>query len=252
MRVWVEQSPSGGWFVRVEDADAPAARCDTEEEARAMALAIARGLLQEAAGAPVPADGELVRLRDGADVLVREVRPEDKPLFEAGILRLGTPARQARFLWAHPPSLSSDELRFFTEVDHDEHEAIGAIDPRTGEGVGVARYIRQAPGSPVAEAAVTIVDDWQGRGLGTVLAERLAERAEAAGVTHLVATLFATNRAMAHVFAHLGELRESAIEAGCVEIDITLPVAELPERVKAVAGAHEAARRASEAADRPL
>lgn len=239
----MEQSPSGAWFVRAEGAEAPVARFDSEDEAHAKALAITRGLAREAASPP---EGETVPLRDGSVVLVRQVRPEDKPLFEAGIRRLGPQGRRQRFLWAHPPSLSEAELRLFTELDHRDHEAIGAIDVATGEGVGVARYIRESGGSPNAEAAVTIVDDWQGRGLGTVLAERLAARAEAAGITHLVATLYATNRAMAHVFAHLGELRESSIEAGCVELDITLEVGELRQRVKDVAEAHEAARQATQ------
>ena len=250
MKVTVEQHPAGGWVVRADGVDAPVARFDTEEEARERALAMSRGLAREAAVEADAALGhaptaEVVPLRDGSEVLVREVLPEDKELFLAGIRRVGEEARYARFLWAHPPTLRPEELRYFTEVDHDDHEAIGAMDLTTGEGIGVARYIRDAPGSPSAEAAVTIIDDWQGRGLGTVLAQRLAERAEARGITQFVATLWATNRAMVHVFGHLGEMRESAVDAGVVELDITLPTHELPQRVKQVAEAHEAIRQAT-------
>ena len=71
--------------------------------------------------------------RDGSEVLVRAVRPEDKPLFVAGwsapLRRVGLP----RFLAARP-TLSVDELAFFTEIDHVDHEAIGALDPATRQG----------------------------------------------------------------------------------------------------------------------
>jgi GNAT superfamily N-acetyltransferase len=67
-------------------------------------------------------------------------------------------------------------------VDHHDHEAIIALDPLTGEGVGVARYVRAGADPEVAEVAVTVVDDWQGRGLGRALLERLAARARREGV----------------------------------------------------------------------
>jgi GNAT superfamily N-acetyltransferase len=246
VRIWVEQSPSGAWFVRAQDADAPLARCDTEDEARAKAFALSRAVAADAAreaGSAEPAaaaGGEPVTLRDGSRVLVRQVRPQDKPLFERGIARLGHRSRYQRFLSIHPPSLSPEELVFFTEVDHADHEAIGAIDEATGEGVAVARYMRLPAAPEVAEAAITVLDEWQGRGLGTVLGDRLAALAELRGITRFTATLFATNRAMAHVFAHLGTVREAPPEAGVVEVDVDLPVRGLAETMRAVAASREA------------
>jgi hypothetical protein len=86
-------------------------------------------------------EGELVGLRDGSSVLVRPVGPDDKPLFVAGFARLGEESRYRRFL-AAKKRLSDDDLAFFTEVDHHGHEALGAVDPTTGEGLAVARYLR--------------------------------------------------------------------------------------------------------------
>ena len=60
-------------------------------------------------------------------------------------------ADPARFL-SPKRSLSAAELRFLTEVDHHDHEAIGALSPADGRGVGIARYIR-APGDPTADPA---------------------------------------------------------------------------------------------------
>ena len=81
-------------------------------------------------------------LRDGSEVLVRAVRPEDKPLFVAGWSELSDESVYRRFLQPRD-ALSVDELAFFTEIDHVDHEAIGALDPATREGVGVARYVRE-------------------------------------------------------------------------------------------------------------
>src|SRR5919206_101211 len=89
--------------------------------------------------------------------------------------------------------------------EHDtEEEAIGALDPVAGEGIGIARFVREQPGGPVAEAAVAVADEWQGRGVGGVLLERLAERAREVGVAEFTASLLTSNRAMLALFARLG------------------------------------------------
>jgi RimJ/RimL family protein N-acetyltransferase len=73
------------------------------------------------------------------------------------------------------PALSPAELRYFTDVDHHDHEALGVLDHPGGRGVGIARYVRDADDRQAAEIAVTIVDDWQGRGLGTELVAPLCQ-----------------------------------------------------------------------------
>src|SRR3954471_9862410 len=111
------------------------------------------------------ADAEAVRttLRDGSEIEIRPVTAADRRLLLAGFARFGERSRQQRFFGVKV-RLTEAELAFFTEVDHRDHEALGAIDPATGTGVGIARFIRLEPGGPVAEAAVSVVDDWQGRG----------------------------------------------------------------------------------------
>ena len=76
--------------------------------------------------------------------------------------------------------LGDGDLRYLTEVDQHDHVALVAFDG--DDLVGVARFVRR-DGTDSAEAAVTIVDEWQGRGLGTALANLLAERAREEGVT---------------------------------------------------------------------
>jgi len=149
------------------------------------------------------AEGTPAVLRDGSEVLIRQVRGSDAPLLADGFARLSARSRQMRFL-SPKRSLSAAELRFLTEIDHHDHEAIGALSPADGRGVGIARYIRE-PGDPTAaEIAVTIVDDWQGRGLGTELLAQLSDRARQAGICRFTATVSADNVAMTGLLWKLG------------------------------------------------
>jgi GNAT superfamily N-acetyltransferase len=102
-------------------------------------------------------------------------------------------SRYRRFLSAMP-SLSESMVRYLTEIDHHDHEAMIALDEETGEGTGVARFVRDAKRPASAEVAVTVIDDWQGRGLGTLLLEVLSARAREEGITIFTAMMLATNR----------------------------------------------------------
>lgn len=165
---------------------------------------------------------EIVALRDGSRVRIRPVRSGDRPLFVAGFDRLSDESRYKRFL-APKARLTGKELDFFTRLDHDDHEALGAQDLATSEGLGVARYIRLPETPDVAEAAVVVIDAWQGRGLGTLLIDRLAATAAERGIEHFVATLLAHNRTMLHLFDGLGELAVRR-DGSTLEIDVRLAV----------------------------
>jgi GNAT superfamily N-acetyltransferase len=219
MRFFVEPSPAGGYFVKLAGSDAPVSRHDTEEEA------LARRDAYQVGAAKRPSTGENVRLRDGSMVLVRPVRPDDKPLFVAGFEHLSDESRYLRFM-GHKKALSLRDLAFFTELDHDDHEAIGALDPYTGEGLAVARYMRLPHDRDAAEAAVVVIDPWQGRGLGSVLLERLVQRARAHGIERFVASLFTDNRAMLSLFERIGEVEVRSTEAATMEIDVALSTAD--------------------------
>ncbi len=215
MRFRVEPSPAGGYLVMAEDGAAPLSRHDTEEEALERATAYTLG----AAGAAA----EEIELRDGARVLVRPLQPDDKGLLAAGFDRLSPESRYLRFFGAKK-RLSPDELQDLTEIDHTDHEALGALDPATGLGVGVARFIRDPSDPGSAEAAVTVADDWQGRGLGTALLRRLVVRAREEGVERFVASLFVENRDMLEVFRRVGEVSVTRTDGTAREIEVELPV----------------------------
>ena len=144
-----------------------------------------------------------VELPDGGRLQLRPVRPADKPRFLAAYEHLGPESRYRRFLVPHG-DLTPAELRYFTEVDHYDHEAIVALDAETGDGVGVARYVRDPRRFDTAELAVTVVDDWQGRGLGTELLAQLSDRARQAGISRFTATTGYGNAAMARLLQNMG------------------------------------------------
>jgi RimJ/RimL family protein N-acetyltransferase len=158
------------------------------------------------------ARGRPAVLRDGSEVLIRPVEAADAPLLADGFARLSSRSRQMRFLTGKR-ELSPAELRYFTEIDHHDHEALGAVDRADGRGVGVARYVRSAEDPHAAELAVTVVDEWQGRGLGAELVVRLSERARQAGIHRFTALVAADNAAMTGLARSVGAdlvRRESA------------------------------------------
>jgi GNAT superfamily N-acetyltransferase len=151
---------------------------------------------------------ERVRVEGDLEVLVRPLVAEDRELLREAFDRLGEQSRYRRFL-APKRTLSTSELTYLTDVDHVDHEAIAALDAATGEGVGVARYIRLPDRPEVAEAAVTVVDEWQGRGVGHLLLDRLVARAEANGIERFRASMLVSNRVMRHLLEQLPVERSS-------------------------------------------
>ena len=173
-----------------------------------------------------------VKLRDRSEVLVRPIEPGDKQALARGFARLSADSRYQRFL-APMEELTDAQLAYLTEIDHHDHEALAAFDTETGDGVGVARYVR-APGADAAEAAVTVVDDWHGRGLGTALSTLLADRAREEGIRRFTAILLASNRQMLELLATLGPTREVSQKEGIVEIEVELPEAGIGEHMARV------------------
>jgi RimJ/RimL family protein N-acetyltransferase len=131
-------------------------------------------------------------LPDGAVVAVRPLEPDDRAALEAAVARLSATTRYLRFA-APKPHLTKADLDRLLDLDHHDREALLAIDPATGDGVAVARYVR-LPGEPdVAELAITVADAWQRRGLGSALTRLLVQRARAEGLRRLRAVTLAEN-----------------------------------------------------------
>jgi GNAT superfamily N-acetyltransferase len=145
-----------------------------------------------------------------APPVIRRIEPDDKAGLTAASERLSDESRYRRFLSPHG-RLSAAELRYLREVDHDDHEALVTTDPATGEGVGVARYVRDAERADSAEIAVAVADHWQGRGVGTELLHHLPDRAREEGMARFTALMLADDRPMMHLLGDLGAARRRRV-----------------------------------------
>jgi GNAT superfamily N-acetyltransferase len=156
-------------------------------------------------------------LRDGSEVDIRRLRPSDAPVLARAFEQLSEESRRLRFM-SPKPSLSPRELAYLTDVDGHRHEALGASDHASGEGVGVARFVRLEEEPQVAEVAVTVVDAWQRRGLGTLLLEHLADQARTQGITHFSALISSENTGVLEVLRRAGgEIVPAGAGAAVVE-----------------------------------
>jgi GNAT superfamily N-acetyltransferase len=163
---------------------------------------------------------ERVVLRDGLEVLLRLVRPEDKPLLRDGFARLSPESRYARFL-SPKTSLSDDELRYLCEVDQQTHFALGAVREEDQRGLGIARFIVIEDG--VAEAAITVADEFQGRGLGKLLLLRLCAAATERGIERFRCDVLGSNTSMTNLLAAIAPERTIAVGDGVMTIELAVP-----------------------------
>jgi len=170
---------------------------------------------------------EHAELRDGTLVLLRLLRPTDKELLRVGFERLSPESRYARF-FTPKAALSDDELRYLTEVDHENHVAIGAASERDGTqtGLGVARFIRFADSPETAEAAIAVVDEVQRMGLGRLLLLRLIAAARERGIERFRFEVLSSNAGMAALIADIAPDRTVETAAGVLSIEVALPEVE--------------------------
>jgi len=143
------------------------------------------------------------RLRDGREVEIRALRPDDEDDMLAAVRRTGTQSLQRRF-FAVKRGFSEKEIAFFMNIDFANHVALVALAEEDGHRViiGGGRYIVTEPGK--AEIAFVVIDDYQSQGLGTMLMRHLAIIARTAGLKELTAEVLPENAAMRKVFSKFG------------------------------------------------
>lgn len=140
---------------------------------------------------------------DGHPIIIRPISPEDAELEEEFIDRLSPMTKYFRFLGGinHIPEKL---LKEFCDVDFDRTAAFIATTTEAGEEreIGVVRY---APDTrpDVREIAITVADEWQNKGLGTLLAEQLMGLAREQGIKRLYSIDLAGNSHMRALADHL-------------------------------------------------
>jgi GNAT superfamily N-acetyltransferase len=165
------------------------------------------------------------RLSDNTLLFLREIRADDKERLLASMDCLSEESRHRRFL-GPKASLSPRELRYLTEVDGLDHYAIVAVpdDEDPERIVAVARFVRLADDPTAAEAAITVCDALQGKGLGGLLARRLSDAARDRGIERLTATIAAENRPALKLMRQIDQRLSSKVGSSVTEIVAKLPM----------------------------
>ena len=178
------------------------------------ALALMAGPIDTADHPFITARTTRLTLRDATTVTVRPIVASDRGLLQAGFERLSPESRYRRF-FSPVNRLSESMLRYLTEIDYVDHFAWVAETRVDGErrGVGVARYVRTGESS--AEAAVTVADDFHGRGLGSLLFEALVLRALESGIGCFEGDVLADNDSMRSVLGSTGAVVERPSQGIC-------------------------------------
>jgi protein lysine acetyltransferase len=164
------------------------------------------------------------RLPDGAPVVIRPIRPDDKGMLSDGLRRLSPQSVQRRFL-TPKRTFSRTELRYLTEVDGRDHVALVAEYPcyPVRRLIAVARFVRLEDAPDAAEVAVTVADEWQGRGLGSVLGAHLSHLARNRGIRRFTATMASENTPAHRLMAKLTEhLEQHHVGSGVDELSLDL------------------------------
>ena len=185
---------------------------------------------------------DLARLRDGRALQISRLTPGDAQLLADAFERLSEESRRLRFL-APKTNLSPAELRYLTDIDGHHHEALAAVDPATGRGVAIGRFVRDPAQPDRAEVAVTVADEWQGRGLGKIMLARLVDRAREEGIRSFTALVSTDNRAMQRLLTGSGsDVTVHRISNGVTEYELELAPKglgrQLEEALRAAAAGH--------------
>jgi len=134
---------------------------------------------------------------DMSDVIIRDFSPDDIDIYQEGFRCLSNKSLRSRFNSAIK-QLTSFQLKYLTEIDYTNHYACCAlviIDGRT-HGLGLARFVRLNEKSDIAEYALTVIDDYQRQGVGSMLFAYLIEKARERGIIILRGYIQSDNEPM--------------------------------------------------------
>ena len=126
--------------------------------------------------------------------------------------------------FAPPAVLRDADLDYLTQLDYRDHYALGTflLDEPGQPGVAVARYVREADDPSSAEVAVTVLDDYQRRGIGTLLMRLLASVAGTNGVRTFVYFVQWRNDDVIELLRQNGA-RSKADEPGVTRMELRHP-----------------------------
>jgi acyl-CoA hydrolase/GNAT superfamily N-acetyltransferase len=151
------------------------------------------------------------RTLSGAELLIRPARITDERALQELMYSLSDESCYRRFM-TYKKTHPHEEMQNLVNLDYEQNMALMACVPVTEEIIGVVRYDVE-PATRLADVAFVVRDDWQGKGVGTLLMRRIREAAVARGIPGFQADVLETNKPMLDVF-HESGLRVSATRQG--------------------------------------
>ncbi len=168
-----------------------------------------------------------VALRDGSTVRIRPARPDDARRVEDYLLGLSPETRRLRF-WGSALDVRGVAARI-VDVDYADHLTLLALTGGDdGRVVGGAQYVRMEGAR--AELGLSVTDEWQVRGVGSILVGQMAQAANANGVATFVAEVMPENHRMVNVFRASGFAVSIRALPGSIEVEF--PTSLTPEAVE--------------------
>jgi acetyltransferase len=160
------------------------------------------------------------KLKDGTDVILRPIRPEDEPMELEFVKGLSEEASRFRFFQVIR-DLSHEALVRFCNIDYDREMAFIAETRELNRRmeVGVGRLVME-PNKKRGEFAVVVADKYQGKGLGTKLIDMLISVAEEKGLESMYGIVLPGNANMIHLCEKLGFTVERRHEEVVVELKL--------------------------------
>ena len=169
-------------------------------------------------------ESRVIELREGTKVHLRPITPEDEPLLHEAVSAMSE--RTVYFRFFSPIKRMSDALAHrLAVVDYNDRFALVATTQRPASKeriVGVARYDR-ARDTDMAEVAVAVIDEFQRRGLGSVLLAELARVARQHGIKTFQLIVLPENREMLALLRKMGWIHQAKLVGGVYEIAFDLP-----------------------------
>jgi acyl-CoA hydrolase/GNAT superfamily N-acetyltransferase len=163
----------------------------------------------------------------GDALLIRPARITDERALQDLMYGLSKESCYRRFLELKK-TYPHEEMQQLVDLDYEHNLALVACPPGTDEVVGVVRYDVD-PATRLGDVAFVVRDDWQGRGVGTVLMRRIREAAAARGIPGFQADVLVTNKPMLDVFQESGLPIRTVREDGVYHLELHFPVGPPPE-----------------------
>lgn len=167
---------------------------------------------------------EIFSLKDGTEITIRPIRADDASDLQDTFQRLSMESIYLRFL-SFKKELPDEEARYLATVDYTSRMAFVAICQEDGKDfvVGVSRYALLDPKrTEVAESAVVVADEYQGRGIGKLLLRRLVIYAHAMGIHTLRGNLQIGNNRMLDLVRRSGLPHQTHYVDGIWEVSIDI------------------------------